>query len=291
METTAGARIVRPPTVTPSTRRPATWMASTRHCVRTSTPLRRSSRAHQAQQPLRAALERIHPLAHEIGEDDAVADGRVFQRRAVGVGDGFHEQPDDVFPAGEESLEELAGGRRLIVVEVHAPRGVEEPFDGLRRHAEALDQKAGEIRPVEGGPQREARVVEANVLQLHDGVGDLGRPIAAAALDHAHRKAVQGHVEQAAAAAAEPGRQAAQLRLLLQEQDRPAGAGQHVGRGQAGQSAADHDHVVAITNVLQMIGGHGLSCQRSAMSFQQLALSNSLTPTLSRTRSDLEADR
>ena len=67
-------------------------------------------------------------------------------------------------------------------------------------------------------------------------IGDLAAPIAAAALDHADRKAVQRDVEDMAAGAAEPRRQPPQLGMLLQQQHRAAGAGQHVGGRQPRQS-------------------------------------------------------
>ena len=118
-------------------------------------------------------LEREHPLAHEVREDDAVGDRRVFQRRAVGVGDRLHQQPDDVGAAGEEPLEQLAGGRRLIVVEVHLPGGVEELVHGRLRDAELLGEDPREVVAVEGRPQRELRILEADPLELHDRVGDL----------------------------------------------------------------------------------------------------------------------
>ena len=65
-----------------------------------------------------------------------------------------------------------------------------------------LDQQPREVVAVERRRQREHRVVEADVLQLHDRVGDFLRPVAAAALDHADRKAVQRDVEDVPAAAA-----------------------------------------------------------------------------------------
>ncbi len=82
-------------------------------------------------------------------------------------------------------------------------------------------------------------------------------PIAAAALDHADGKAVQGHVEDVPAAAAEPGGQPAQLGVLFGQQHGVARAGQRVGGGHAAQSAADHDDVVVVTDVLEGVGGHG----------------------------------
>ena len=123
------------------------------------------------------------------------------------------------------------------------------------RHAKPLDQQPREVLAVEGGREREHRVVEADVLQLHDRVGDFAAPIAAAALDHADGKAVQRDVEDVPAAAAEPGGQPAQLVVLFGQQHGAAGAGQRVGGRHAAQPAADHDDVVA---------GHGDSARGSS---------------------------
>ena len=114
-----------------------------------------------------------------------------------------------------------------------------------------LDQQPREILAVEGGREREHRVVEADVLQLDDRVGDFAAPIAAAALDHADGKAVQGDVEDMSAAAAEPGGQPAEFVVMFGQQHGAAGAGQHVGGRHAAQSAADHDDVVVVTDVLR----------------------------------------
>ncbi len=96
-------------------------------------------------------------------------------------------------------------------------------------------------------------------LQLHDRVGDFLRPIAAAALDHADRKAVQRDIEDVPAAALEPGGHAAELVVLLEQQHAMAGAGQRVGRGQPGQAAADDDHVVLVAGAFEKIFGHASS--------------------------------
>ena len=128
--------------------------------------------------------------------------------------------------------------------------------------AEPLDQQPREILAVEGGDQREHRVVEADVLQLHDRVGDLGGPVAAAALDHADGKAVQRDVEDVSARPLEPGGQPAELVVLLQQQHANGPPAQDVGGGQAGQAAADDDHVVLVADSCEKIFRHRQAVNR-----------------------------
>ena len=54
----------------------------------------------------------------------------------------------------------------------------------------------------------------------------------------------------------EPGGHAAQLVVLLEQQHAMPGAGQRVGRRQAGQAAADDDAVVLVGDALEKIFGH-----------------------------------
>ena len=163
-------------------------------------------------------LKRVNALGHEIGEHDAVGNGRVFQRRAVGVGDRLHQQPDHVLAAGKESLEQLADrsspGRRKN----SSPRGVEKRRSRLRPALanRSISSRVKSARSKRGG-QREHRVVEADVLELHDRIGDLAGPIPPAALDHADRKAVQRDIEDVPAGPAEPGGHAAELVMLLEQ--------------------------------------------------------------------------
>ena len=64
-------------------------------------------------------------------------------------------------------------------------------------------------------------------------------------------KAVQGHVENPAVAAAEPGGQPAQLVMMLGQEHGVTGAGQYIGGRHPPQPAADHDDVVVVTEVLR----------------------------------------
>ena len=147
-------------------------------------------------EPVGAALERVDALRHEVGEDDAVAQRGVFQRRAVGVGDRLHQQPHHVV-AGRERTARTAGrwwspGRRRSSCPAAASKNASTVSAGTPNRSTSSRVKSC---AVEGGREREHRVVEADVLQLHDRVGDFAAPIAAAALDHAHGKAVQGDVK------------------------------------------------------------------------------------------------
>ena len=96
----------RPPR--PRTRRPATWIFSTLAADADIDAVAAQFRVHQLDQPVGAALERVHALGHEVREDDAVGERRVFQRRAVGVGDRLHQQPHHVL-AGRGRTARTAG--------------------------------------------------------------------------------------------------------------------------------------------------------------------------------------
>ncbi len=116
-ETTAPARMSRPLT-SHALHAAACWTSirSTSHLIRTSTPLCQQLLVHQRDQPVGASLEREHALGHEVREDDAVGDRRVFERGAVGVGDRLHQQANHVLAAREKPLEQARGrspiGRR-----------------------------------------------------------------------------------------------------------------------------------------------------------------------------------
>ncbi len=94
---------------------------------------------------------------------------------------GSINNADDVVAAREESLEQLAGRHRLVVVEVHFARGGKELIDRLLGDAELLRDDAREVLPIEARPQGELRVFKSNPLELHDALGDLRRPVFAAA--------------------------------------------------------------------------------------------------------------
>ena len=207
-------------------------------------PLAAQFPGHQADQSVRAALEGVHPAVHEVGEDDAVGDGRLVQGGAVGIGDRLHEQPVDVGAAGEEAGEQCTGGQAAVVVEIHGVDRGEELVDRGGRDPEPLLEDADEVLLAEGGGQGKLRVVEDDVRQLDDGVTDGPAPVLAAGLDHAVGEAVQADIE-GMAAAPEPGGQPAQAAVVLEQQHRMAGAGQAVGAGQAAQAGAHHHRVVS----------------------------------------------
>ena len=158
---------------------------------------------------------------------------------------------------GKNLCEQLAGRHRLVVVEVHAAGGVEEGGGGGGVDFEVVREEADEVVAVERGGEREHRVIEPDVFELHDRVGDFLRPVAAAAFDHAVGEAVERDIEDVAAGPLEPGGHAAELVVLFEQQHAAAGAGQHVGGGQAGQAAADDDDVVFVFGVFEEIAGHG----------------------------------
>ncbi len=143
-----------------------------------------------------------------------------------------------------------------MVVEVHGPQVGEEPLHGFGRNPEVLDEQPGEIRPVKGRREVELGVDEPDALQLDDGVGDLLRPVFARRLDHADRKPVQRDVENVAALAREPGGEAAELIMMLQQQNPAAAFRQTVGPGQAGEAAADHDDVIVVVDSFEPVVCH-----------------------------------
>jgi len=118
-------------------------------------------RGHEVDHGVRAALEDEDALRHEVREDDAEGDRGVVKGGAVGVGD------------------------RLAQVR-------EEGLDGLGGEPELLGQDPGEVRAVEGRPDVEVRVDEADVVELMDAVRDLLGPVTPGGLDHPVREAVQG---------------------------------------------------------------------------------------------------
>ena len=67
---------------------------------------------------------------------------------------------------------------------------------------------------------------------------------------------MQRDVEDVAALAGEPGRQPAELVVVLEQQDLAAAFGQTVGSGQAGETAANDHDVVIILNACEPVGGH-----------------------------------
>src|SRR5690606_26505309 len=104
----------------------------------------------------------------KVGKDDSVTDRRVFERAPVGVRDRLHQEPDDVLAARKKAVEERAGRRGLIVVEVHLAGGLEELVDRRGLDLEPLREQTREVLAVERRRQRKHRIVEADMLELHD---------------------------------------------------------------------------------------------------------------------------
>ena len=118
------------------------------------------------------------------------------------------------------------------------------------------DQLVGKVGPVEGRREGELGVVEADALELDDGLRDVGRPVLAAGLDHADGKAMERDVEDVPTLALEPRRHAAEVVVVLQQQDCIAACRQPVGGGQAGKPRADDDHVILGLDVSEPVLRH-----------------------------------
>ena len=209
---------------------------------------------HEVDHGVRAALEDEHALRHEVREDDAEGDRRVVEGGAVRVGDRLEEQTLDVGTAGEELLEELARGARVVVVVVHLAQVREEGLDGLGGELELLDQDAREVGAVEGRADVEVGVDEPDVVQLVDAVRDLLGPVATGGLDHPVREAVQGDVEDVAADALEVGREAPELVMVLEEEHLASELREIVRRGHPAEAGADDDGVVAREKIIKRRG-------------------------------------
>ena len=200
----------RPPTCTPRTRPFSTRIRSTWAPVQMCTPLAEQFVRHHADQLVRAALEGEHAPVHEVGKDDAVGDGRFVQGGAVGIGDRLHQQSVDVGAAGKEAVEQFPGGQAA----------------GRRRNSWRRPWRRNSSTTAGATPNRSWRirmkssllkvVVRENcglsktmlfscTMEIADGLA----PVFLAGLDHAVGKAVQGDIEDMAAAL-EPGGQPAQ---------------------------------------------------------------------------------
>jgi protein SCO1/2 len=160
--------------------------------------------------------------------------------------------PGERFPADPEVQEAIEAG------EHDHEEFIEEGLDDTRLELELLDQQFGEVLSIECCGEREHRVVEPDVLELHNRIGDFTGPVAAAALDHADREAMQRDIEDVPTRPFEPGSHSAQFVMLLAEQDTPTRPGQGVGGGQSGQAGTDYHHVVFILGVFQEIFRHRL---------------------------------
>ena len=206
---------------------------------------------HEVDHGVRAALEDEHALRHEVREDDTEGDRRVVEGGAVGVGDGLEEQTLDIGTSGEELLEELARGARVVVVVVHLAEVRKEGLDGLGGKLELLDQDAREIGAVEGRADVEVGIDETDVAELVDAIRDFLGPVATRGLDHPVREAVQGDVKDVAAGALEEGGEAAELVMVLEEEHLASEFRQVVRRGHPAETSADDDGVIAGKEVVE----------------------------------------
>ena len=176
--------------------------------------------------------------------------------RTIGVGDRFHQKAVHIASPGEELFEHLTRGLGVIIVEVHLAQMIVESLDLLAVDLEILDQNLGEVITVKRRPHIHLRVDETDILQLVDRIGDLLGPVFAAALNHPVGEAVQGNIEDVAAGAFEPGRQAAELVVVLKQQDLVPILRQIVCTRQSAQAGA-HDHdVVFIFNPFKPVFCH-----------------------------------
>ena len=131
-----------------------------------------------------------------------------------------------------------------------------EGLDLLAVDLEILDQDLGEIITVKRRPHIHLRVDKPNILQLVDRIGDLLGPVFAAALNHPVREAVKGNIEDMAAGSFKPGRQTAELLMVLKQQNFVPVLGQIIRTGQSAQAGA-HDHdVVFIFNAFKPVFCH-----------------------------------
>ena len=174
-------------------------------------------RLHLLNELVGAALKSKDALRHEVREDNAIADGGVFEGAAIGVGDRLHQQANHVLAPGEELVEQLPRGGGLVVIKVHAARFVEKGNHLFLCHAKLLDQLPSKVLARKTRPQRKHRIIEPYAVELYDRVGNLLGPITAARLHHAVRKTMQRDVEDMPAGPLEPRRHAPELVMLLDE--------------------------------------------------------------------------
>ena len=127
----------------------------------------------------------------------------------------------------------------------------EEGLDGLGGKLELLDQDAREVGAVEGRPDIEVGIDEADVAELMDAVRDLLGPVTARGLDHPVREAVQGDIEDVAAGALKEGGEATELVMVLEEEHLTPEFRQVVRRGHPAEAGADDDGVIAGEEVVE----------------------------------------
>jgi hypothetical protein len=122
---------------------------------------------------------------------------------------------------------------------------------------EFLHEHARVVLAREGRPHIHLRVDEADILQLHDQIGDLLRPVLPAGLDHPDRKAVERNIEDMPALAGEPGGQPAKLVVMLEEEHAVAGLREHICARKAPQAAPDDDHIILVGDTFKPVVSHG----------------------------------
>ncbi len=104
---------------------------------------------HHGDHQVSAASEGIDAFAHKVAEDNAVGDGWLIKRRAVGIGDRLHQEAPNVGAAREEAVEEVPGRFIVLVVEIHVGDCVKESLHSLGRDFEMSSQEGSEVTCVE----------------------------------------------------------------------------------------------------------------------------------------------
>ena len=114
----------------------------------------------------------------------------------------------------------------------------------------------GEVDFVEGCINGKLRVVETYIFELDDPMRNILSPVFPQSFNHPAGEPMQGDIHDMPALTFEPGSHAAEFVMLLEQQHAVAIAGDHVGRGEASQSAADDDDVVSVFCVFEKVFGH-----------------------------------
>ena len=94
---------------------------------------------HLLDQGVGAALKGEDTLAHKVGKDDPVSDGRVIDVGTVGVRDRLHKEAVHIAAAGKKLLEHFTCGLGVVVIEVHRTQMVVKAFDMRAVHLEVID--------------------------------------------------------------------------------------------------------------------------------------------------------
>ena len=208
---------------------------------------------HFLNEQIRAALENVNALAHEVGENDSVGDGGFIERGAVCVGDRFEKQAPDVGASGEKFFEEFPRRAFVVVVVIHLREMLEKSVHALCGNAEFFDENAREVFAVKSRLDIEFRIDEADVFELVNRIRDFFAPVFAAGFDHAVRETVERNIENMSARALKIRRQPAELVVVLEKQNRVFRLGEIVCAGEPGETAADDDRVVIFLNAEKRI--------------------------------------